>query len=305
MKKRILALMMGVVTAATMLLAGCGKAAQPEETEGTENAESTETTEDTTDDDKVLKVAIECTFAPYNWTQETEEVANGDKAVKIKNTDGYAYGYDVKYAQRIADALGYELEIYKIEWTSIFMGLEDKTYDIIMSGICYTEERDETYDFTSAYYRRQIKAVVREDSEFADCTCLSDFDGLGATVTSQLGTTYVNFKDQIPGATMVTDYETASECFLAVQNQAADVCVLDYTTAVSAMGSIPGLKILTLDPEDDFVAMNGISNDCSMCFREGDPLRDIVQEVVDAMALTNDDMNEMMDEMITLQPSAN
>ena len=68
---------------------------------------------------KVLKVAFECAYAPYNWTQESPDVGNGKKAVKIKNADGYAYGYEVELAQRIADELGYELEVYKIEWSSI------------------------------------------------------------------------------------------------------------------------------------------------------------------------------------------
>ena len=42
--------------------------------------------------------------------------------------------------------------------------MQDGTYDCIMSGFCYSEERDISYDFTSPYYCRTIVATVREDS---------------------------------------------------------------------------------------------------------------------------------------------
>ena len=157
------------------------------------------------------------------WTQESPDVGNGKKAVKIKNADGYAYGYEVELAQRIADELGYELEVYKIEWSSILMGLQDGSYDAVMTGVCYSAERDETYDFSSPYYKRQIVGVVRSDSQFANFTKLSDFAGKGAKITTQIATNYVPYKDEVPGGVIATDYETSSECFLAVQNKTADI----------------------------------------------------------------------------------
>lgn len=43
----------------------------------------------------VLRVGMECAYAPFNWTQVSPEVANGDTAVEIYGGGGYAYGYDV------------------------------------------------------------------------------------------------------------------------------------------------------------------------------------------------------------------
>ena len=50
-----------------------------------------------------LKVAMECAYAPYNWTQTTD--ANG--AVPIANAGSalYANGYDVIFAKYIAATL--------------------------------------------------------------------------------------------------------------------------------------------------------------------------------------------------------
>ena len=59
------------------------------------------------DDKKTLKVAMECGYAPYNWTQPDD--SNG--AVQISGSSDYAYGYDVMMAKKIADELGYEIII--------------------------------------------------------------------------------------------------------------------------------------------------------------------------------------------------
>lgn len=79
MKKKFLSLLlvMTLTMSLTLGLTGCGSS---------KSADS---------DKKVLKVAFECAYAPYNWTQESPDVGNGKKAVKIKNADGYAYGYEV------------------------------------------------------------------------------------------------------------------------------------------------------------------------------------------------------------------
>lgn len=66
-------------------------------------------------EDGVLTVAMECTYAPYNWTQMDD--SNG--AVPISNVPGaYANGYDVMIAQRICETYGWELEIVSSAWDS-------------------------------------------------------------------------------------------------------------------------------------------------------------------------------------------
>lgn len=321
MKKRLLAAALSGVLSISMLV-GCGSTPAAEETPteaaGTEaggeaSAEGGIAPTDASSDaieKKVFRVGVECTYAPYNWTQESEELSNGEKAVKIANSEGYTYGYDIALAQKICDELGWELEVYKSDWTSIFMGLEDKTYDCIMSGVCYTAERDEIYDFSSPYYERQIKAVVKEDSDFASVTKLSDFDGMNPSVIAQLGTNFVDYKAQIPSAVEATDYEAASELFLAIQNQTADVLITEKSTADSAFNTMTGLVQLEMDPTDDFVAPEGNPNTCCILFRGDDSLCQIIQGALDNIGWTNEteeglqNMNDLMSDMIELQPSA-
>ena len=46
--------------------------------------------------EKVLKVGMECAYAPFNWTQTDD--SNG--AIKIDGNNEYAYGYDVMMAKK-------------------------------------------------------------------------------------------------------------------------------------------------------------------------------------------------------------
>ena len=59
-------------------------------------------------EDGVLTIAMECAYAPYNWTQTDD--SNG--AVPIANVPGsFANGYDVMIGKKICEANGWELEV--------------------------------------------------------------------------------------------------------------------------------------------------------------------------------------------------
>lgn len=259
----------------------------------------------TSSDKKVLRVGMECAYAPFNWTQETQEFANGKSAVPIYGTSYYAYGYDVMMAQKIADELGLELEIHKVEWDSIGMGLDAKDYDCIIAGMGKTEEREKSYDFTDVYYYRDICLTVKKGSEFENITKLSDFKGKKAKVTTQLGTAWVDLLDQIPDAELGTNYSTTAECFMALSNGAADVTVIDLPTSQSAVMNNADLTILTLDPDDTIKDPTGSTNVC-IAVRKGDTeLRDKIQGVLKKLDWDKEKMDAMMSEAIKLQPAAN
>ena len=115
MKKKLLSL----VLAASMVigLAGCGGS-------GDNAAESTGE-----DGSKTLTVAMECGYAPYNWTQSDD--SNG--AVPIKDSNDYAYGYDVMMAKKIAEELGYDLEIVKLDWDSLVPAVQSGSVDCVIA----------------------------------------------------------------------------------------------------------------------------------------------------------------------------
>lgn len=206
-------------------------------------------------------------------------------------------------AQMLADELGYELEIYKVEWASIRMGLDVGDYDCIIAGMGYTEERAALYEFTEPYYIRNLCITVNANGRFADVTKLSEFAGQSPTVTTQMGTAWVDHVNDIPDAKAVANYETTAECFMAVSTNVAEVCLVDYPTSISAAMTDSNLKVLELDPTDDLV-QDDSSKVCIATKKGNTELRDALQNGLDALDWNSEKMTALMDEAITLQPSA-
>ena len=106
-----------------------------------------------------LKIAMECAYAPFNWTQTTD--ANG--AVPIQGQDGmYANGYDVQVAKYIASQLGMELEVYSYVWDSLIPAVQSGAVDAIIAGMSPTAEREEQVDFTHCYYNSNLVVIIKK-----------------------------------------------------------------------------------------------------------------------------------------------
>ena len=255
---------------------------------------------------EVLRVGMECAYAPFNWTQDEATTPDGSKAVKIYDSTFYAYGYDVAVSQMIADQLGMDLEIHKVEWSSIGISMDAGDYDCIIAGMGRTAERELSYSFTTPYYYRDNCIVVKADGPYAGVTGLSQLRGTGCKVTTQLGTGWIPLLDQIDGAVTGSNYETTSECFMAVSNGVADVCIVDLPTAQSALLTNKDLKIITFDESDSFSGDDEMVNVCIATRKNDTALRDKIQGAMDALGWNDKaKMDELMAKVIGQQPAAN
>ena len=255
---------------------------------------------------EVLRVGMECAYAPFNWTQDEATTPDGSKAVKIYDSTFYAYGYDVAVSQMIADQLGMDLEIHKVEWSSIGISMDAGDYDCIIAGMGRTAERELSYSFTTPYYYRDNCIVVKADGPYAGVTGLSQLKGSGCKVTTQLGTGWIPLLDQIDGAVTGSNYETTSECFMAVSNGVADVCIVDLPTAQSALLTNKDLKIVVFDESDSFSGDDEMVNVCIATRKNDTALRDKIQGAMDALGWNDKaKMDELMAKVISQQPAAN
>ena len=298
MKKRsTLVKMLSMALAAgmmTMSLTGCG------------SSESSAPSGESTSDKKVLRVGMECAYAPFNWTQVTENVPDGSKAYPIYGSSDFAYGYDVMVAEKLADQLGMQLEIHKVEWDSIGLSLDAKEYDCIIAGMGRTKEREASYSFTEPYYYRDNCLVVKKGSDYESVKGLSDFKGKNVTVTTQLGTGWVPLLDQIPDATLGANYETTAEVFMAVSNGVADVALIDLPTAESALLTNTDLTIVVPDESDAFEGDKEMTNVCIATRKDDTELRDKLQKAMDDIGWSDKaKMDELMSKAVELQPAAN
>ena len=246
--------------------------------------------------DKVLKVAMECSYAPYNWTQPDD--TNG--AVKINDSSDYAYGYDVMIAKKIAQELGYELQIVKLDWDSLVPAVQSGTIDCVIAGQSITSERLQMVDFTSPYYYASIVSLTKTDGKYASAKGISEL--AGATCTSQLGTVWYDVcLSQIIDANILPAQESAPSMLVALDSDRVDLVVTDMPTAKAACVAYPDLTILDFTDTDDNFAVSEEEINIGISMQKGNTeLLEGINSVLEKMS--TDDFNKMMDEAISVQP---
>ena len=246
--------------------------------------------------DEVLTVAMECIYAPYNWTQSDD--SNG--AVPIKGSSDYAYGYDVMMAKTIAEALGQELQIVKLDWDSLVPAVQSGTVDCAIAGQSITSERMQSVDFSDPYYYASIVTLVRSDSPYASAQSVGELDG--AVCTSQLNTVWYDVcLPQIPNADILPAQDSAPAMMVALNSGKCDVVVTDQPTALAACVAYPNFTLLDFSSsgEDYEVSEEEINIGVSMQ-KGNDTLRNAINEVLSTMSA--EDYAAQMEEAISLQP---
>lgn len=239
-----------------------------------------------------LRVGMECAYAPFNWTQSDDK--NG--AVPIEG-GGFAGGYDVEIAKRLAEGLGRELVIVKTEWDGLEPALQSGTIDAIIAGMSPTADRKARIDFTDNYYISDLVVVVRKDGPFAGAKTLEDFGG--AKITGQLNTVHYTVIDQLTGVDKQTAMENFPAMITALATGVIDGYISEQPGAVSAMVSNPELTYIAFEPGAGFVAAE---EDIAIAagLKKGSELREPINQVL--AQITQDERNSLMAAALENQP---
>ena len=252
-------------------------------------------------EDGVLTIAMECAYAPYNWTQSDD--SNG--AVPIANVPGsYANGYDVMIAKQICEANGWELEVIQSDWDSLVPGVQTGTFDAVIAGQSMTAERAEQVDFAGPYFYATIVCLTKADSQYASATGIGDL--AGATCTAQIATIwYDTCLPQIEGAIRQEAVETAPAMLMALETGMVDFVCTDMPTAQGAVVAYPDMVILDFSGTDgdfQFTEEERAENvNIGVSMMKGNTvLREAVDSVLSTM--TADDFNSLMAQAIEIQP---
>ena len=287
MKKTFLKRVVAAAAAAVMAmgLVGCGKGSS--ETNASSEANSKYT----------LRIALECTYAPFNWTQTDD--ANG--AVPIAGSSDYANGYDILVAKKICEYNDWNLEVYKTDWDSIILGLQSDKYDAIMSGMLITEKRKQAVNFSVPYYTANDCLLVRKDSKYAGITSLDEAEG--CSMVTQCDTMWdSDYIDQVKNVNHLTPLVTVSEIIVAVQSGKADFGLLDTPSCMSACTTNPDLTYIEFPSGKGFTLPEGQSNDMGIAVRKEDT--DVLEKIDAALADYDDEKKaEFMQKAIDIQPA--
>ncbi len=249
-------------------------------------------------DSNVLRVAMECGYAPYNWTQPTD--ANG--AVPIADSNDYANGYDVMMAKYIAESLGKELQIVKLDWDSLVPAVQSGTVDCVIAGQSITSARLQMVDFSDPYYYASIVCLVKKDSPYASAQGVSDLAGV--VCTSQMNTVWYDVcLPQIPDARILPAQDSAPAMLVALNADRVDLICTDMPTATAATVAYPDMVLLDFSTSDDNFQVSQEEINIGISMRKGNTeLKDAINAAL--AELTVDDYNQMMEQAISVQPLA-
>ena len=241
---------------------------------------------------RVLRIGMECDYAPNNWEEKTASDSN----MPLANHPGfYAEGYDLQIAKHVAHELNAELEVKKIAWNDLLKALNDGEIDAIFSGMLDTSKRKDSALFSIPYdvEKTEYTVVINTASKYANAKTLNDFSG--AKFIAQAHTNLDAAIDAIPGVIHLTPVNTVSEMLDAVVQGEADGTVINLDTGRSYEAAHRNLKVIRFHESNNFLHdFNGI---CAGVHK-GDTK--LLKEINDAIgSLSKHDRQVIMDNVIS------
>ncbi len=220
-------------------------------TETPETTTATETTEAATDTtvavtETTVAAGGECavdSLALFEAGKLT--IATGDPVFPpwmIDDDPTNGQGFESAVAYALAEQMGFAAE--DVQW--VRTGFDEaiapgeKPYDFNMQQYSITAERDEVVDFSLPYYVGQKSLILLESSPAIGATSFADLEG--ATFGATIGTTDLDYIENVLGVTDAAVYNTQADVVAAMLAGQIDATVVSlptalYLTAVEIEGS--------------------------------------------------------------------
>ena len=165
---------------------------------------------------------------------------------ELTNQKGEIIGFDVDMAKRMAKAMDVELELVSTAWDGIIPALLTDKFDILMSGMTLTQQRNMSINFALPYI--VIGQTVLVNNKHAGVIkSYEDLNDPKYTVASKLGTTGEQATKRMISKAKYISYETEQEGVLEVVNGKVDAFVYDMPYQAAAFTQRGQGKVFHLD----------------------------------------------------------
>ena len=219
---KILALVLVLVMA--LSLAACGKTDKKDDAQGA--SDDTVNTTKTT-----FVMGIDAEYPPFSYID-----ANGEYT-----------GFDVEICKAACDLLGWELQVFGVNWDQKLVQLDAKECDCIWSGMTILDSmKDAGYVLSTPYYDNTQVIMVKEGSDIK-----SSADLAGKVVAVQLGTSGEalladggDLADLAATFGELTTCDSFLKCFTELGGGAVDAVIVDKPVAVSYAEKNAGFTVL-------------------------------------------------------------
>ena len=165
---------------------------------------------------------------------------------ELTNKKGEIIGFDVDMAKRMAKAMDVELELVSTAWDGIIPALLTQKFDVIMSGMTLTQQRNMQINFADPYIVIGQTILIRKELA-GKVENYQDLNDPQFTLGSKLGTTGEQAtKRMIPRAKYIS-YETEQEGILELVNGKIDAFIYDLPYNAAAFVQRGQGKLVHLD----------------------------------------------------------
>lgn len=204
-------------------------------------------------------VGVDDQFAPMGFRDENQKLV----------------GFDIDVATEVFKRLNMEVEFLTINWTAKEMELNTNTVDCLWNGYTITDKRKEQVDFTDAYMKNAQVVVVLEDSPYQTLADLA-----GKRLALQDGSTAAEALDEAEDFKASLDKVNAFpdnvKAFMDMEAGMSEAVLLDEVVAEYHISeNKKPYRIL-----EEKLALE----DYGVGFRQGDELKDKVNDTLKAMA---------------------
>lgn len=189
--KKLLVFMMAALMLVALAVTGCGG----EEKKAAEAPE------------KVLRVATEPTFAPFEFQEEGSDKLSG---------------FDMDLIRAIGAKMGYKVEIANMGFDALIPALNTGNIDVAIAGMSITDERKQAVGMSDPYYTSGLIVMVQKDNN--DIKGIEDLKG--KRIAAQIGTTGAAKAHSVEGA-VVTEFNTNTESAMELTNGGVDAVIND------------------------------------------------------------------------------
>jgi polar amino acid transport system substrate-binding protein len=231
-------LQLASLTAATLLLAACGKkdapaAAAPAAAPAPAAAAAPAPA-------KVYVVGTDAAYAPFESQNEKGEIV----------------GFDVEVVQAAAKKAGVEVKFVNTPWEGIFNALGQGDRDMVVSAVTITEERKQTMDFSEPYFDAQQLIAIKQTSKITKFADLKK-----AKVGVQTGTTGDEAVTKLLGktSTAIKRFESTPLALKELEAGGVDAVVADNGVVIHYVANNPGGKFKTVADKEFAPEQYGIA----------------------------------------------
>ena len=234
--KKILAVMLAILMLVTCF-AACGKKAETD-------------TPKNNDTKRKFIMGVDPEYPPFSYLDDS----------------GAYTGFDIEVCKAACEYLGWDFEVFAVNWDNKLVQLDAKECDCVWSGMTILDSmKEKGYIISKPYFDNKQVILVKEDSGFN-----SSKDLAGKDVAVQLGTSGESLlndelKSLADSFKKVVTCDSFLKCFTELEGNAVDAVFVDKPVADDYVANHKGFKIIDEDLGQEWYGIAFRSTDQELC----------------------------------------